>query len=712
VATRRWILYLLPAATIAVLAGCGSNSTFNVQNPPPPPAQTLSIEFTPASTGVVQVPINSTANFTATVTNDPSNEGVEWALLPTTCQTNAAPCGTLSAQYTPSGTSVTYTPPSSISGNNLNVIVAAYAKADQTHNALAQVDVTAFGSNLSGTYVLEAQGADSSFYPYQFAGLIFLDGNGNITAGQQTVNFFDNTPTVGAQVSDTNTITGGSYFLGPDGRGTITINTTNSDIGPESFSFVFLSSSQALIAALPTSSLAISGTGTMDLQDPKYQATPHPTPPPGGYAFMTNGTTGGVPQAFGGILDIDSSNNVVESDSVMDQYVAINGMGSAPVWNNARPTGSVSNTSTFGGVITLALNVPAFSNSNPTPTFTGYIVDDNHIKLIENDGASSTVGLAIAQGSDAGTFSDASFSGTYAFGVTGADLDNVNSPPAATTLASAGVFSVDGAGDLNGFTDTLLQSNTFAGVNGNCTVNGAAPNGAQISTTFDGATYSVDNAGLGRFAVSLESFSPQPVCKGYASHFLFYLTGNDTAALVLEVGSANYPFLGTGIAYLQSTSPTFPDPTPNNMYGFSFTQQNGSEYDGTALMTANPTATPPSLSGTVDNNIGVGQSFTGTFTLPPGCSVSPSSSGCFAGTFSNVNNNAFVGVPPSGDTYAFTADFFVIDADHGFFVETDLLTQQTPQVSFGYYACRDSVTGQPTCPTAQQSDKRSTVLHR
>jgi len=714
VPTRRWILSLLPVAMIAILAGCGSTNTFSPQNPPPPPAQTISIAFTPAPTGIVQVPINSTASFTATVTNDPSNAGVDWSLLPITCQTNAAPCGTLSSQYTPSGTPVTYTPPTSISGNNLNVIIAAFAKADQSHNALAQIDVTAFGSTLSGTYVLEAQGSDSVFNPYQFAGLIVLDGNGNITGGQQTVNFFD--PSLNAQVSNTDSIAGGSYFLGPDGRGTLTINpTTPSDIGPESFSFVFLSNSQTLITALPTSTLTISGTGTMDLQDTKYQATPPPTPPPGGYAFVVNGATSGAPQAFGGILDFDSSNNVVQSDSVMDGIVS-NGFGAVPpvTTSTATPLGSVSNASAqFGGVIALTLNVP-FASGAAQLGFTGYVVDDNHIKLIESDGTSSTVGLAMAQGSATGTFSDASLSGTYAFGVTGADLDNVNIPPAPTTLASAGVFTADGAGDLSGFTDTLLQSNTYSGPNQTCTVNGAAPAGAQVSATFNDATYSVDKSGLGRVVAPLNSLSPQPACKGFASHFLFYLTGNGATALVLDVGNANYPFLGAGIAYPQSTSPTFPDPTPNNMYGFSFTQQNGSEYDGTAQMTANPSAAPPSLSGIADNNVGADQPFSGTFTPPPpGCYVGPLSDGCFAGTFSNVDKSgAFIGAPSNGNTYAFTADFYIIDADHGFFVENDLLRQQTPQVSFGYYACRNSVTGQPTCPATQQSDKRGSVLRK
>lgn len=92
--------------------------------------------------------------------------------------------------------------------------------------------------------------------------------------------------------------------------------------------------------------------------------------------------------------------------------------------------------------------------------------------------------------------------------------------------------------------------------------------------------------------------------------------------------------------------------------------------------------------------------------------MGPLSNGCFAGTFSNVKSAAFVGTPPTKDAYAFAADSYIIDADHGFFVETDLPQQQTPQVSFGYYACRNSVTGTPTCPTTQQGDTHRSVLRK
>jgi len=180
VATRRWILFLLAAAILA-LAGCNSGSTFNVQNPPPPPPPNISIAFQPAPIGTIL--IDTTTNLTAVVSNDPSNSGVSWSV---TCSVTGN-CGQLSAQHTASGDATTYTPPASLAGNSLDVNIVAFATASQATNVVAPITVTAFGSNLKGTYVLEATGADSNFNPYQFAGVIVLDGNGGISSGEQTV---------------------------------------------------------------------------------------------------------------------------------------------------------------------------------------------------------------------------------------------------------------------------------------------------------------------------------------------------------------------------------------------------------------------------------------------------------------------------------------------------------------------------------------------
>src|SRR3982074_3148542 len=271
VATSRRILLRLAAPMISILTGCGG-STKTVQNPPPPPVSAVAIAFQPTPIG--SIAINATAALTAVVSNDSSNAGVDWSLL---CAKNAN-CGTLSPLHTDSGKAATYTPPPFIPGNSQTVTIEAFAAADHNKNLVTPVTVTGFGSSLKGSYVLQAQGIDINGGPnYQFAGVISLDGNGGITSGEQTINFLDTV--LGAYVSTTDTITAGSYFLGPDGRGTITIFTNDTDIGgngTESFAFVYLSSSHLLITqvdlvlpGIPPPNLPatlVSGSRTMALQ--------------------------------------------------------------------------------------------------------------------------------------------------------------------------------------------------------------------------------------------------------------------------------------------------------------------------------------------------------------------------------------------------------------------------------------------------------------
>lgn len=681
-ATRQRILFLLTAALCFLLAACGGGSTANVKNPPPLPSTNVCITLQggqcPAtSAATYSMFVNGTLSLSATVTNDPNNLGVDWTA---TCAFGSicSTAGTLSALHTASGQAVTYTPPPAFTGNMQNVNVVAYATADHAQNVVAAVTITAFGNKLQGNYVLQAQGLDSSLNLYQFAGVIYLDGKGNVAvppnqkakaAGEQTVNFVD--PVSGAFVSKTDTITGGSYFLGADGRGTITINTPNTtnnipdtDIGPETFSFVMLSGAQALITAQPTPTLTISASGTMDLQS--SIATPSR-----GFAFVVRGTdfNTGFPSAMGGVLNIDSlsgnPNNISGSGSVADQ-VGDTVQGGSLIQNQPI-SGTISSPDSFGQVI---LNLTSPNFTNPSFQFTGYMVDAAHIKLIESDnisgaGVGSTAGVAVGQGSATGSFQDGtSFAGTYVSGVLGMDLTAGSTTM--PTLTSAAVFTAQGSAGVttgniaNGFTDTFLQQNGAQGTAG-----------AQISAAFSG-TYSMFPKGTGRLRAFFIPFVPPPHPM-FEPELFFYLTGNGNPPLVLWVGDGvnNYPALGTGIAYPQSGPLTF-----NGDYGFSFTQgQSGSESDGTGQFAAD--ASTGTSSAVVDVAGQVPATISGTF-------QPPLSNGRFGGTlFESVN------VQTAGE-------YYIIDASHGFFVETDLLSLGTGTVSLGYYAARTPVcTGCP-----------------
>src|ERR1700734_1825614 len=404
VATHRWIFTLLPAVALVILAGCGGGSTANVHNPPPPPPSTITITFQsePAPT----LNISFSENLTASVNNDPNNDGVDWSL---TCGTPSN-CGTLtvngnSVTHTASGAPITYTAPSALSTNTLVVEIVAYATADHTKNVVAPITVSTF---------------DSSLNPYQFAAAIVLDGNGNITGGEQTANY-----AASGSLADQNLT--GSYFIGNDGRGTITLNTNDVSIGGnglESFTFVYLSSSRALLAQmdLPAVSAAtgVSATGTMELQ----ASTVAPT---GGYSFVISGTD--VPKtspvAFGGVLNIDSPNAISGNGSVVDEI-----LGKKIIATALSLSGTLTAPDALGS-FTLSLSAPFGAANKVIPLrFAGYIVDATHINLIETDTASGssspfglTAGFAVGQGDATGTFTtNASLSGTYVFGIPGTDL--------------------------------------------------------------------------------------------------------------------------------------------------------------------------------------------------------------------------------------------------------------------------------------------------
>lgn len=626
---------LFTLAGITLLAGCSGGDTANVQNPPPPGGSNLSIAFEPPPPP--DVAINATAQLTAMVSEDSSDAGVDWSLA---CQSSGG-CGTISPLHTDSGAAVTYTPPTSLSGNAQVVNITAFATADHTKNVLAPITVTAFGSVLKGTYVFQTSGIDITAFPYRMAGVVTLDGNGGITAGEQT---YTNTS---FSVSDP--IIGGSYYVGADGRGTMILQTSNQSLGQEGvefFSLVVLNTSQVLIAKLddpgnPNVQGNQTAIGTLDLQTSTAA-------PSAGYAFVVSGTdvASFSPMAIGGILNIDSPNTITGAGSLADQDLA------GSLFTGATLSGTVSPPDALG-----AVQISLSTDLTSTPIqFTGYIVDAIHIKLIETDnsngtGFGATGGEAIGQGAATGTFTGLSaFSGDFVFGVFGQDLSGFPS-----SLSVAGVVTADGAGQLqNGFIDDL-----HVGL------------GIQINRNFTG-TYTVDPAGTGRVD-SLVKFRSN----GDGPELIFYLTGNGNPPLVLDADSNFLGGLavGGGIAY-PATDPIALD----GKYGLSLTQSSfGFQNDDTGQFTTD--AISQTLSGVVDTNT----FFTPVLDTPlTGNFTSTSVPRRFTGTLSN---QLFL-LPDSSVAY------YVVDAGHGFLVETD--PAGFGVLMFGYFAARTPVCA--SCP--------------
>jgi hypothetical protein len=140
-------------------------------------------------------------------------------------------------------------------------------------------------------------------------------------------------------------------------------------------------------------------------------------------------------------------------------------------------------------------------------------------------------------------------------------------------------------------------------------------------------------------------------------------------------------FSGSGAAYHQA-SPPF---SFNGKYGLFFTQgTSGGEIDATAQVGAD--AGNGTLSGVVDTNLPLSPqpntSLSGTF-------GAVSSSGRSAGA---LTNTFFPSLGATPNTLAI--DYYLIDSGHGYFIETDSLSQGV--LTLGYFAARTPMC--PTCP--------------
>lgn len=95
----------------------------------------ISVVVTPSSAAVKA---EATTQFTATVTNDTANKGVNWRV---SC--SAPPCGMVSPSATASGVPTTYTAPTAPPASNLTVTITAASVTNTSASASASVTVPA-----------------------------------------------------------------------------------------------------------------------------------------------------------------------------------------------------------------------------------------------------------------------------------------------------------------------------------------------------------------------------------------------------------------------------------------------------------------------------------------------------------------------------------------------------------------------------------------
>jgi hypothetical protein len=416
-------------------------------------------------------------------------------------------------------------------------------------------------TNLSGTYVFSTAGSDANGDFLTMLGTFTACGcaGGTISAGGSVV--MNDPAFVFTAPVPPLTISGGTYTVGVDGRGTVTLTAPTPFQTPSIIlNFVLTSTQGGLVSEFDNNG---SGSGTLDLQSSVTQAQlANQT-----FVFNLSGVSSalGAPEATVGSVTLDPLGNAT---GVQD--LNSDGPSNPPGAPLAIISPSTVLVGTSPGTATL------FNNSQ-TQNFAVYAISPTHLKFIETDVSPVLAGDVFSQSSN--TFP----SGELAFTMAGLDY-TVPGAPGPLPLAVGGMMNAAGTGisagveDYNdAFTSNITSSSPissplpFTGV--------VAPSGGRFLLTLN--TFENGNAG----AIGTFTFAAYPS------------TGGTQLLEVDDLGITG------GVAYPQNNT-SF---ASGQGYGLNLTGSNGGETDAIAEFTYASTNNNQNLTGLIDvNNAGAG----------------------------------------------------------------------------------------------------------
>jgi hypothetical protein len=398
-------------------------------------------------------------------------------------------------------------------------------------------------ASLNGGYAFSLSG-NNTFGFLAMAGSFQANGNGSLSAGTLDINsgggIFTNVPFTG------------SYTVRANGQGTATLVTALQNFN---LNFVIISSQRALVIRFDNNA---SASGTIVQQTAAAFSNAALT---GAFAFNLAGiSSGNTSLMSAGSITNDGAGNI--TSGVQD----VNNGGALST--NVALTGTYAIASTATGRGTMQLNTGL-----GTLSFTFYVVDANHLMMVEIDSLPVLAGEAFRQ---QGPFSNASLAGPFALTLGGATSNGF--PFAAGLLLTA-----DGAGNIiSGSEDTnvggvLTQNVTFTG------------------------SYSIASSGRGTLTLNSSRGT---------LNFVLYPTSGEVQILEVDVG-----VISSGIAFQQSGA--FSNATVQGGYGYNLSGVFGTgEFDSIAQFAANGTG---GLTGALDiNNTGAlttGLALTGSYTI-------------------------------------------------------------------------------------------------
>jgi hypothetical protein len=353
-------------------------------------------------------------------------------------------------------------------------------------------------ASLKGSYAFSMSGEDPTPSFLARVGSFTADGNGNITAALEDVN-------IGGTARQAISFTG-TYSIQPNGKGTLTLNGALG--GGLQLSIALNSPTQGVMIQ---TDLAATSSGSFTLQSPAAFSNPGIA---GSYVFDVSGaTSNGAPASVVGQAVTDGNGNV--TGGVFDSNDG-NSTGPSGPLTMAASTYAVdatANGTTFGrGTMTLA-----------GLSFVFYIVDNTHIKLLEEDTIGNTLGDALKQPGGIPTTTAAWNAGNFVFAIGGSALGT------AGPVSRAGRFTTSGSGTLS---TVALNDNDNGSVSS--------------TTTLSNAVYAIDTTtgivGSGRGTLTftdsnLGTFS-----------YVFYLV-SPTQAVIQDISNG---IIGDGTLLAQS----------------------------------------------------------------------------------------------------------------------------------------------------------------
>lgn len=475
--------------------------------------------------------------------------------------------------------------PSATGTSNFTVHVVDSSGPAQSDDQPLSLTVNSAGPNdslLTGTYAFQFTGwdADGSMV---MAGSFAANGAGGITGGAVDVARLN---TRNANVA----LTGGSYTIGTDRRGTLTLN---SSLGAWTFKLAINSGgSQARFIQFDTSGTR--GSGVIKKQDTTKFTLASIA---GDYAFGVAGYTTSTSRTASIGFAIHNGSGSMTGGSL---DASVSGASSGAINITGGTVGTPSGTTGRG---TLAINA-AIPGLPGTLNYAYYIVSGSELFFLNMDAPAAGVprfsGTLLKQNKPGGGFTTGSFNGTAIFMQTGFDISHTQAN------AAIGQVVANGSGTLS---SASLDQNADGAIN----------------TGTSSGTYTMSTSGRGVVAIT-----------GLRQQVIYLVDTNK--GFILE-GTTADPGNDVGLGFFEpQTGGPFSNTSLSGQFQFATTDPATTlSGDNVGMVTVNSATSPP-FSGTVDSSdatpsLDADHAFTATF------STNVASSG-----------RAVISVTPSGQT--------------------------------------------------------------